>query len=75
MLTMEKTLGRTLSYLLVRKAIREGGVTIDQDVPIWENKLFRPQPKLCEGDGPIMTYRRWAAQFYPKEVSCTPASL
>ena len=75
MLTMEKTFGRTLTYLLMGKAIREGGVTIDQDVPIWENKLFRPQPKLCEGDGPIMTYRRWAAQFYPKEMPCTPASL
>jgi phenylpropionate dioxygenase-like ring-hydroxylating dioxygenase large terminal subunit len=65
MLSMEKTLGRVLTHFLLRKAIREGGVTIGQDIPIWENKLFRPQPRLCEGDGPIMEYRRWASQFYP----------
>jgi phenylpropionate dioxygenase-like ring-hydroxylating dioxygenase large terminal subunit len=75
MLSMEKTFGRILTYMLLRKASREGGVTINQDVPIWENKLCRPQPRLAEGDGPIMAYRRWASQFYPKEISCTPASL
>ena len=68
MLSMEKTFGRFLTYVLMRKAAREGGITIDQDVPIWEHKLFRPQPRLCEGDGPIMAYRRWASQFYPKAI-------
>lgn len=83
MLSMEKTFGRVLTHLLIRKAIREGGVTIGQDVPIWENKLFRPQPRLCEGDGPIMAYRRWASQFYPagakqpergEQILCADAS-
>lgn len=50
--------------ILLRKAIREGRKTIDQDVPIWENKVYRERPALCDGDGPIMQYRRWAAQFY-----------
>jgi hypothetical protein len=34
------------------------------DIPIWENKVFREQPLLCDGDGPIAAFRRWAAQFY-----------
>lgn len=36
----------------------------NEDRPIWENKIYRPSPVLCEGDGPIVHYRRWAQQFY-----------
>lgn len=35
-----------------------------QDIPIWENKTFMPQPALCDGDGPIGLFRRWCKQFY-----------
>jgi len=35
-----------------------------QDIPIWENKRYRPNPVLCDGDGPIAAYRKWAARFY-----------
>ncbi len=37
---------------------------IGEDIPIWENKLYRSKPLLCDGDGPIAEYRRWCAQFY-----------
>ena len=36
-----------------------------KDFPIWENKVYRERPLLCDGDGPIQAFRRWAAQFYP----------
>jgi len=36
----------------------------NEDVAIWENKLFRETPVLCDGDGPIAQYRRWCQQFY-----------
>ncbi len=35
-----------------------------QDIPIWEHKMFRANPLLCAGDGPIGRYRKWARQFY-----------
>ncbi|BAZ50085.1 Rieske (2Fe-2S) region [Nostoc sp. NIES-4103] len=35
-----------------------------KDVPILENKIYRFSPLLCEDDGPLMQYRRWATQFY-----------
>jgi hypothetical protein len=35
-----------------------------QDFPVWENKAYLERPRLAEGDGPIMRYRRWARQFY-----------
>ena len=39
-------------------------VAVEQDFPIWENKVYRSQPRLCDGDGPVTDFRRWAAQFY-----------
>jgi hypothetical protein len=35
-----------------------------QDAPIWENKIYRETPQLCDGDGPIFKFRQWAEQFY-----------
>lgn len=49
---------------LLRLAMHDGSRTIDQDVPIWEHKMFRARPRLSEADGPIMPFRRWAQQFY-----------
>jgi nitrite reductase/ring-hydroxylating ferredoxin subunit len=38
--------------------------TLEQDFPIWENKRYRAQPLLCDSDGPIHDFRRWAQSFY-----------
>jgi 3-ketosteroid 9alpha-monooxygenase subunit A len=35
-----------------------------EDIPIWENKKFLERPMLCDGDGPIGTFRNWCNQFY-----------
>jgi nitrite reductase/ring-hydroxylating ferredoxin subunit len=35
-----------------------------QDVPIWENKIYRERPMLTKNDGPVTQYRRWFRQFY-----------
>jgi hypothetical protein len=35
----------------------------DEDLPIWENKAYIERPALVPEDGPIMAFRRWAAQF------------
>jgi 3-ketosteroid 9alpha-monooxygenase subunit A len=42
----------------------EQAKVVEQDFAIWENKRYRAQPALCEGDGPIPAFRRWAQQFY-----------
>ncbi len=33
------------------------------DRPICENKAHWTRPALCDGDGPIATYREWVQQF------------
>ena len=42
-----------------------------QDVPIWENKIYRERPPLTAVDGPIAQYRRWFRQFYSGLASPT----
>ena len=37
---------------------------LGQDIPIWEHKTMKMRPVLCDGDGPIGLFRRWAKQFY-----------
>jgi 3-ketosteroid 9alpha-monooxygenase subunit A len=37
---------------------------LEEDRPIWEHKVYRPLPVLCDGDGPIAKFRKWYAQFY-----------
>ncbi len=36
----------------------------NQDIAIWEAKIYRARPELTQGDGDFMKYRRWASQFY-----------
>lgn len=49
-----------LTDALIEEIVRQVG----HDIPIWENKIFREDPILCDGDGPIAKYRSWFAQFY-----------
>ncbi|MEZ4330279.1 MAG: Rieske 2Fe-2S domain-containing protein [Myxococcota bacterium] len=43
--------------------------TFEQDFPIWEHKVRPARPLLCDGDGPIQAFRRWADQFYAPRPS------
>jgi len=37
---------------------------VSQDVPIWENKVYREAPMLTRLEKGIAEHRRWARQFY-----------
>jgi len=37
---------------------------VQQDLPIWANKVHRARPVLCEADGYLAEFRKWARQFY-----------
>jgi hypothetical protein len=36
---------------------------VDQDIPIWEHKVYRAVPLLTAGDATIPQVRAWARQF------------
>jgi 3-ketosteroid 9alpha-monooxygenase subunit A len=54
----EKTAGYVGAYL---KNLKEG---FEDDIKIWENKIYHRTPLIVEGDGPIGKLRRWYHQFY-----------
>ena len=35
-----------------------------QDVEIWKDKVYREDPILCDGDGPVNKLRKWYEQYY-----------
>ncbi len=37
---------------------------VQQDFPIWSNKVHRARPVLCEADVYLADFRKWARQFY-----------
>jgi nitrite reductase/ring-hydroxylating ferredoxin subunit len=37
---------------------------VSQDIPIWENKIYRDPPVLTRTEKLILEHRRWARQFY-----------
>jgi len=37
---------------------------VEVDITVWDKKIHLREPLLCDGDGPIMRYRKYFAQFY-----------
>ncbi len=37
---------------------------VSQDIPIWENKVYREPPVVTKTEKLILEHRRWAQQFY-----------
>jgi nitrite reductase/ring-hydroxylating ferredoxin subunit len=56
-----------------RAFIKEIERQLGQDIPIWENKVMKMRPALCDGDGPVGIFRRWAKQFYVTAPEISPA--
>jgi hypothetical protein len=46
--------------------------TYEEDIPIWENKIVRSSPALCDADGPIGLLRSWYEKF-TSEADADPA--
>jgi nitrite reductase/ring-hydroxylating ferredoxin subunit len=55
----------------VRQTQRVGNALIrdlvkqeEEDIVIFDHKIYQPRPRLSPADGPIGRFREWAAQFY-----------
>lgn len=58
----EDSMQYKVAKMSIESVIGQGGVA--GDIPIWNHKIHRVEPVLCDGDGPIMRYRKYFAQFY-----------
>jgi 3-ketosteroid 9alpha-monooxygenase subunit A len=68
--TLKKLPDKDVTKSVGKAFIREVSRQLEQDIPIWEHKVFWERPVLCDGDGPIGLFRKWAKQFYswPEET-------
>ncbi|MCY3793047.1 MAG: Rieske 2Fe-2S domain-containing protein [Gammaproteobacteria bacterium] len=62
------------------KALADGVVAeivrqVGHDMVIWKHKLYRDDPILCDGDGPVAKYRQWFRQFYDEGAENAPVRL
>ena len=57
---------RQFEHLGIQAAIEStnGQRGLEGDIPIWHNKFHLRNPVLCDGDGPIMRFRKYFSQFY-----------
>jgi phenylpropionate dioxygenase-like ring-hydroxylating dioxygenase large terminal subunit len=62
--TVRKLPHKDVTKTVGRAFIAEIERQLEQDIPIWENKRYVHPPLLCDGDGPIGLFRKWARQFY-----------
>ncbi len=45
----------------VMRGIKEG---INDDMPIWQHKVYKDKPVFCKGDKSLVGFRKWVRQFY-----------
>ena len=63
-LSMKKVLNKPITRLLRNLNLKDIIKATEEEIPLYEHKRDISNPLLCDGDGPIKQYRRWAKQFY-----------
>ncbi len=64
--TVRKVGGADVTKGVGKAFVAEISRQLEQDRPVWENKIFFERPVLCDGDGPFMALRKWGRQFFPE---------
>lgn len=59
----------TMPRILVWYIVGNWVAQWQNDISVWENKLYAGKPVLVKGDGPMMKQRRWYSQFYTQKLS------
>ncbi|MBM4197123.1 MAG: aromatic ring-hydroxylating dioxygenase subunit alpha [Gammaproteobacteria bacterium] len=49
---------------VARGVIKDICRQLDQDKVVWDRQMYRTDALLCDGDGPILDFRRYYRQFY-----------
>lgn len=72
--TVRKFDDAKMTSTVAESFVAEIGKQIQEDQPIWENKVFLAVPALADADGPIGKFRRWYSQFYAEPYDVTASS-
>ena len=71
---MVRKIGKGITGGVGKAFMAEVSRQLEQDIPVWENKIYIDPPVLCDGDGPIGIFRLWSRQFYPSADARTEAA-
>ena len=63
-LTIKKNINSIITEHIWKSYLQNFILDFERDKLVWETKIFLETPKLCDGDGPIMAFRKWLKQFY-----------
>ncbi|MFY0531312.1 hypothetical protein [Nannocystis pusilla] len=63
--TVKRVPDEAATAFVTQQFVADACHQFEQDIAVWEHKKFLARPLLCEGDGPIGLFRKWARQFYP----------
>lgn len=67
--SIRKTGNEAMDAMIEQNYYHTFKTAVDQDIVVWENKVYLTRPLLCEGDGPIATFRKWSRQFYAESAA------
>ncbi|MDB4966031.1 MAG: Rieske family iron-sulfur cluster-binding protein [Myxococcales bacterium] len=73
--SLKKLPDKDVTKSVGRAFIGEVSRQLEQDIPIWENKVYWDHPVLCDGDGPIGLFRKWSRQFYSSSSPSAAVSV
>jgi phenylpropionate dioxygenase-like ring-hydroxylating dioxygenase large terminal subunit len=62
--TQPKQQKDALATMVAQGFIHEVCSQLDQDKVIWDHQRYMERPIVCDGDGPILRFRKWYSQFY-----------
>jgi len=57
---------RSLTRMVAARFAGAFAETIEEDIAIWESKVYRVRPIVTKRDWAILEFRKWARQFYPE---------
>ena len=63
-----KTPIRAVTRQLLRFYRDQFHQTVDEDIPVWENKIYLDRPAASRSDAGVLRFRKWARQFYTNPV-------
>lgn len=72
--TQPKTQASPVAAMMAQGFIHEVCRQLDQDKVIWDRQKLLARPVICDGDGPILPFRRWYGQFYAERLKGRPAA-
>lgn len=73
--SLKKLPSEDATKMVLGRILADEEQQVRRDIPIWENKIYPNPPLICDGDGPIGPFRRWAKQFYSKWEETLDASV